>query len=266
MADLKQCELLLMRYSPKAVQGEAVNLAVVLFGEDGFADVRFTRDWRRLRCLDPDADFEMLQALEDDLRRVLALKKEERDWIYTKLREYCSNAIEFAPVKACLTADPQQEMEALARMYLERRAGGKRTASGRQVIFERMREAFELAGVWPMMFKRIAAAKYTHAGDPLKIDCGYRPNGVIRMFQAVSLATDVDAAKVLAFSFPQLREGMARVDKIKAEMTAVVEDGLDRGDEAIGFALAVLAQSQVAVRTSSEMPEIAERARVELRA
>jgi hypothetical protein len=31
-----------------------------------FADVRFTRDWRRVRCLDPQADIEMLQALEND--------------------------------------------------------------------------------------------------------------------------------------------------------------------------------------------------------
>ena len=41
-------------------------------------------------------------------------------------------------------------------------------------------------------------------GDPLKIDCGYRSDrsravaAVVRMFHAVSLEADVEAAKVLA--------------------------------------------------------------------
>ena len=71
-----------------------------------------------------------------------------------------------------------------------------------------MRTEFERAGVWGLMRKRIAASLYTRAGDPMKIDCGYRPNGVIRMFQAVSLEGDVEAAKGLAYSAPQLAEGV----------------------------------------------------------
>ena len=73
------------------------------------------------------------------------------------------------------------------------------------------------------MRKRIAASLYTRPGDPMKIDCGYRPNGVIRMFQAVSLEGDVEAAKGLAYSAPQLREGVQRVESAKLELTAVVE-------------------------------------------
>ena len=51
------------------------------------------------------------------------------------------------------------------------------------------------------------------------------------MFQAVSLETDVDAAKVLAFSYPALREGLRRAENAGSELTAVVEDGLSREDE-----------------------------------
>ena len=43
------------------------------------------------------------------------------------------------------------------------------------------------------------------------------------MFQAVSLEGDVEAAKGLAFSAPQLREGVGRVEAAKLELTAVVE-------------------------------------------
>ncbi len=115
------------------------------------------------------------------------------------------------------------------------------------------------------MRKNIAAAQYTYKGDPLKIDCGYRPNGEIKMFHAVSLAGDVDAAKVLAFSYPQMVAGIAREEKASSSMTAVVEDELDRSDEAVLFALATLQGVGIAVAAVGEMSAIAERARVELR-
>ena len=268
MAELKQLEFLLLRYLPDALREEFVNIGVVMLEpgvEGGYAEVRFTRDWRRVRCLDPAADVETLEALESDLREQLTRGVADRETLLEKLQDYCSSGVQFSAAKACLAADPAREMETLARMYLERRGAGKREASARQAIAGRMREAFEQAGVWQLMRKKIAAAQYTYKGDPLKIDCGYRPNGVIKMFHAVALGSDVDAAKVLAFSYPDLRAGIARVEKAKAELTAVVEDGLDRADEAILFALATLQRNDIAVAAAGELPQIAERARVELR-
>src|SRR5208337_4032505 len=145
------------------------------------------------------------------------------------------------------TESPQKELGELARTYLESESHARRAQSGRRVILNAMREAFEHEGVWTLMRTQIAAAQYTHKGDPLKIDCGYRPNGVIKMFQAVSLAAGPDAAKVLAFSYPQIAAGIARVEKASAELTAVVEDDLARSDEAVGFALSTLEMSQIAV-------------------
>jgi len=81
----------------------------------------------------------------------------------------------------------------------------------------------------------------------------------------MSLETDVDAAKVLAFSYPALREGLRRAENASSELTAVVEDGLSRDDDAIGFALATLAAIDIHVAALSEMPGYAERARVEMR-
>ena len=43
------------------------------------------------------------------------------------------------------------------------------------------------------------------------------------MFQAVSLEGDVEAAKGLAYSAPQLREGVQRVEGAALELTAIVE-------------------------------------------
>ena len=53
---MKQCEFFLVRYAPDAVKNEFVNVGVAVLDSDGFADVRMTRDWRRVRCLDPAAD------------------------------------------------------------------------------------------------------------------------------------------------------------------------------------------------------------------
>ena len=128
-----------------------------------------------------------------------------------------------------------------------------------------MRNAFEREGVWKLMRKDIAVESYTHKGDPLKIDCAYRPNGVIKMFHGVALSSDVDSAKVLAFSYPEIEAGIARDEEARLSLTAIVEDGLDRSDEGILFALAIMERSRIAVAGVSEMPRLAEIARRELR-
>ena len=279
MAEYRQCEFYLLRYVPDAVKDEFVNLGVVLLemgeGDSVFTDVRFTRDWRRVRCLDPDVDVELLESLEGEMRRMLKSRSQEvinyrgpmtrRDWLLRLLEEGLSNTLQITPSKAVLTESPEKELGELARTYLESEAHAHRAQSGRRVIYRAMREAFESAGVWAAGRQDIALANYGAKGDPLKIDFGYRPNGVIRMFQAMSLETDVDAAKVMAFSYPTLKEGLRRAENASSELTVVVEDGLNREDEAIGFALATLAANEIRVAAVSEMPVYAERARVEMR-
>ncbi len=268
MADLKQLEFMLIRYVPDAVKDEFVNIGVLMLNGDS-ADLRFTRDWRRVRCLDPAADIEMLEALEADLRQQLTAGVLDRPTLLKKLQDYLSNGLQLTPAKGCLAEDPAQELQSLAQMYLEQRVwrGSPTRVSARRAIYNNMKQAFEQAGVWQsrLMKKDIAAAQYTHKGDPLKIDCGYRPNGVIKMFHAVSLDSDLDAAKVLAFTWPDIRDGITRVEQTKSELTAIVEPDLDRSDEAILFALATLERSTIAVATTSELPRLAETARLELK-
>ena len=270
MSGLKQCEFFLLRYVPDAVKDEFVNIGVVVTGPavngKGVAEIRFTRDWQRVRCLDPAADIEMLEAMEDEVRAQLA-EAGNRDALLARMEDSFSNLVQLSPSKAVLTESPAEEVGRLAEMYLERlRPARERVAAGRQAIYHHMRDAFEQAGVWGLMRKRIAVEQYTHKGDPLKIDCGYRPNGMVKLFHAVSLATDVDAAKVLAFSYPQIAEGIGRLEKAKASLTAIVEDDLDRADEPIAFALATLELGQIAVVPQSELARLAEAARRELRA
>ena len=274
----KQCDFFLLRYVPDVVKGEFVNIGVILLEEDegGFTDIRFTRDWRRARCLDPDLDVELLQSSEDELRRLLQSRAPElisyrgpmsrRNWLLSLMQQSFSGALELAPMAAVLTESPSAELGLLALTYLEsERHAPQRQASGRRAIYNAMRDAFEQAGVWQLMSKNIEVAQYTRKGDPLKIDCGYQSNGVLHLLHALSLATDVNAAKVLAFSYSDLRDGLSAAEHVASDMTAITEDGLDLHDEGIAFALATLQDSDITVARVSQLPQLAERARLELK-
>ena len=264
-----ELEFFVLRYVPDAVKDEFVNVGVLLMGEGadvGFADVRFTRDWRRVLCLDPGADLEWLLSLERDIRMRLQDAAGRADILY-RLQDLCSNGIQISAAKGCLGQEPAEELERLTKTYLDSRSGYRvvrRAPSGRRRIVAAMRDAFEREGIWKLMFKDIAAAKYTHAGDPLEIDCGYRVGKSLKLLHGVALSSDVDAAKVLAFSYPAMAEGMAREEKVEASLTAVVEDSLDRSDEGILFALAMMERSRIAVAPVSEMPRLAAVARQEM--
>ena len=57
----RMCEFQLLRYVPDAVRNEYVTIGAILREQgSSHAEVRFTRDWRRVRCLDPHADTALL--------------------------------------------------------------------------------------------------------------------------------------------------------------------------------------------------------------
>jgi len=267
MSQPHQCDFLLMRYVPDAFRNEFVNIGVMLLSRDlDYADVRFTRDWARVLCMDPAADTDILGALEEDIRNQLRGEKQAAEKFVYRLQDTLSNTLQLSPPNALLSDSPEHELDQLARTYLERPRIKRQAKRGvRQKIFAGMQHAFEDAGVWRVLDKNVAVSDYTHGGDPLRIDCGYKPNGIIRLFHAVSLATEPDTAKVLAFSYPMLVAGIRTRKSAETELSAIVEDNLDDGDESIQFALETLRQSSIKTVPLNRMPEIAERARQELR-
>ena len=48
--------------------------------------MRFTRDWKRVRCLDPDVDVEMLEALEREIRERMLEGESSREWLLSGWR------------------------------------------------------------------------------------------------------------------------------------------------------------------------------------
>jgi hypothetical protein len=269
----RNCEFQLLRYVPDAVRNEYVHIGVILRepgGSDG-VQVRFTRDWRRVRCLDPEADTAMLEGMESELRR--ALSEEPEGKLKQILSESLSLNVQMTEPKAYLAESLPAGMEELMRLYVEpppRERVPK--LRGRSAIQTQMRAEFERVGVWELMRKQIAASQYTRPGDPLRIDAGYRPNGMIRMFHAVSLEPGVEMAKVLAFSAAGLRAGVERVEKAALELTAIIEPASKLGAtedeperlELYRFGVETMEEHNIRVLTTTDLSRVAETARREL--
>ena len=268
------CAFQLIRYVPDPVRNEFVHVGVVLREEAAPAamEVRFTRDWRRVRCLDPDADTAILEDMETEFRR--GLGNDAGGKLKRILDEALSLNVQMTQPKAYLAESLPAGIEELMRIYVEpaRRERLPRL-SGRAAIQAQMRAEFEHAGVWDLLRKRIAASDYTRPGDPLRIDAGYRPNGVVRMFHAVSLEPGLDVAKVLAYSSSSLRAGVERVEKAALELTAIIEPAAKLGAVAddpdrlamYRFGVETMEENQIRVLTTADMGRVAETARRELR-
>ena len=282
MRERVPCEFFLIRYVPDVVKGEFTNIGVVLRdasasggGPVSSATVRFTRDWSRVRCMDAEADTGLLEALEGEIVNRLAAGVSDRDpkAVLEVLEDSLSNSVQMSPVGACLAENMATEIELLMKMYVEplKAPARARVKTGRAAVLGAMRTEFERAGVWGLMRKRISAAMYTKAGDPMRIDCGYRPNGVIRMFQAVSLDGDVEGAKGLAYSAAGLRDGVRRVEDAGLELTAVVEplrsvsELEDEAEARYRFGVEAMEREAIRVVTVNDLGRVAETARVEMR-
>lgn len=258
------CKFFLLRYVPNVVKGEFVNFGLVLLPPQAPPELRFSKDWSRLESLDAQADSEWLDAFRDELRNELG-KSESREEMLRRIQESFSNTLQASEYKACLTAAPAQEADELARIYLEApRRRATREKGTRQKIYQSMKSAFSGVGVWKAMWKDIPASRYSRAGDPLVIDCGYQTNSTIKMFHAASLKSDITMAKVLAFGYPELAEGIRRKEHAQAHLTAIIEDGLERSEQ-FEFALETLDRAGIQVETVAALPGLAQRAAEELR-
>jgi hypothetical protein len=259
---------------PDAVRNEYVNIGAILSEQNSREPVvvRFTRDWRRVRCLDAEADTALLEGMEGELRK--RVQTESGGNLMRLLTESLSLNIQMTEPKAYLAESLPAGIEELMRMYVEPQPRERvPRLSGRPAIQAKMRAEFERGGVWDLLRKRIAASDYTRPGDPLRIDMGYRPNGIIRMFHAVSLEPGVEMAKVLAFSAAGLRAGVERVEKTELELTAVIEPAarLGASDEEperlqmYRFGVETMEEHQIRVLTTSDLGRVVETARRELR-
>jgi hypothetical protein len=275
MADRRQLEFFLLRYVPNVAREEFVNIGVVLMesGGDGggFADVHFTADWRRARCIDPNVDVEMLEALGREI--AMRLKDvPQRGLLLHEMMDSYSNTLQLSPITRCVADNPAEELKTLARMLVEvptisgvhEKLPPKK--AGRRWIYAGMREAFRSARIWDFLIRDLAASDYTNPEDDFSFDFAYPLRDELRILHAVSLAEVGLETQMFPGRVAQIAPRIKARKQVFPSFTAVVEDQFDEGNKAVKKVLASMADENIRVRRLEEMPRIAADARNELRA
>ena len=222
-----------LRYAPNLIRDEWVNIGVLLEEVEEDDTPRTNGEGRprhavrlieeaseiaRVRRLHPDADEDLLRALPADFdARFRAPASEVASYIAT-MEQTLSNVLQFGPQKALLAEDFDAELDRLFRDHVSLptyRSGGI-FESTRAWIKERVNEVFRRRRV-PRLERNIPVERFTHPGDPLKLDYGYQ-NGARGYLHAVVIGRDPSQAKVLAYTAERIREHLQA-----SEFTAITE-------------------------------------------
>ena len=263
MATKRQLELYLLRLLPHVLRDDFITIGFLLKESDGgFADLRLTRDWKLLQCFAPEIELEWFQVVENEIRRSMGQVR-GRDELLSLLSARFGAMMDVGPTKAVVTEDPVKEMDVLASMYLEGlgRAERRASASGRTAIVNAMKDAFAGVGVLELLQREMDLTNYTGMGDPFRIDFGYRVGNEVKMFHGASMATSVEPALALAYRYSRVDAGMQR-EGLRASLTAVIDRPVDETKQE--FAIRVLEESLIRVRTAGEIPAIAKEVQREL--
>ena len=264
MASQRKFDFYVLHYAPNALREDRVGIGVLLVEQEGdFVDLKFVTDWRRVQCLDPNADLELLRDLENDLRT--QLRKQDRQSFMRKLSESFSGTLQLSPSRPCETDQPEKQIKMLTEQYLEApRPAEQRERSKRLRIRDGIADEFKNRGVYDMINRDLPVVSYTRTGDPFKFDFGYRVGKTIKLFQAVAMTSDIRDALLLAGRYPTIATGIRNVTDAVPVLTAVTETGVDSNNEQIGFAMAMMKDASIRVANLYEMSMLAEQARTDL--
>src|ERR1700761_4373024 len=97
MPEGKRFEFFLVRYVPDLVRGEFINIGIIVHDLDsaeGNAVMSITRNWARVLSVDPGADTEMLEALEEDVNSQFAEGNESITTLLSIFQSQLSNSLQ----------------------------------------------------------------------------------------------------------------------------------------------------------------------------
>ncbi len=188
MDQKRQFEILLVRLVPHALRDDFMTVGVVVTEPGGeFADVRLTRDWKRVECFAPDLELEIFEHLGAAVRERLKDIR-GREGLLRILDEQFGSVFDVGPAKALVADDPAAEMHVLERDYLqEMRPAERARRLGRMGIVARMQDAFAEAGLLEMLQRDLEMKEFTGENDPFRVDFGFRVGTTLKMFHGLAL-------------------------------------------------------------------------------
>jgi hypothetical protein len=262
-----QCLLYVIRYMPDVVKGEFVNVGVVLVDQaSSWCDFKLTNDLRRLRCLDPDFDPELLTYLERDMRGRLSAPGALAQFLQNGT-DWPSQLLQASLAAGVETNDMQAELTHQSEMYLKttpRPTARDASVSEGKRLTRAIHDAFGSDHLGRFFRWDIPVADYV-PDDPLVIQCGYQINGVFKMFHAVPLQKNTDAAKALAFSYPLFSQAFADKEKLKTQLTAIIDEYPRESTPNVNFAHRAFLGCGIQTYTVAHLQSLADAARRDLR-
>jgi DUF3037 family protein len=250
----------ILRYTPNLIRDEWVNIGVLL--EDACAQKRAARlieepaEIARVRRLHPNADEELLRALPGEFESRLHGPEEAVRSYLEKPGQTLSNVIQLGREKSIEAGDFDAELERLyhAQVAPPVRARDGVVESTRTWIKARFNDGLRRRRV-PRLERSIRVEEFTQAGDPLRLDYGYR-NGVRGFLHAVALGRDASQAKVLAYTAERIRARVA-----VCEFTAITEMEPLRENPRHQFIAKMLAEQDITIVPLNRVEKFAEELR-----
>jgi hypothetical protein len=231
MAPTYKCELRKIYWMPNLERAERILAGFIMFADEiGFARVKFTDDRQRLQCFDPAVDLDLFPALEKEFNAKIS-DPESRAIFLNKVPDWASNALQLSSPSAVLSPDPAAEFDRLTARYLvTARIGPARTSSERERVRREMVEVWKTHDIWNLMLKRISMRDYLPDRD-IVIDCGYTPlqanargERELKMFHALAIDEDADAASDLIASYPAFSEALRERMQVQPMLTTVTRN------------------------------------------
>jgi Protein of unknown function (DUF3037) len=210
----------ILRYTPNLVRDEWVNIGVLL--EEGAQEAegngRASRrlaiqvieeesEMARVRRLHPGADEALLRALPAEFDARLREASTDAEAYVEKLDSTLSNALQFSPPRGLLAENFDAELARLFREHVAAPPAARGIGQNvRNWVRARMADVFRRRRILGKLEHRVPVEEFTHPGDPLKLDYGYRYNGTRGYLHAIALDRDVAQSKVLAYTAESIRE------------------------------------------------------------
>ncbi len=264
---LRPCAYHVVRYTPNLVRDEWVNIGILLFdparGRLVQRLLEEPAEFARVRRLHPAADEELLRRLSDDFASQSTVAGDNPQGYIARLEQTLSTTIQLSPQKGLLAEDLEAELDRLYRDHVEPPRQGRlaEDVATRNGIRARANQVFRGTGIWPRLERRLRVDEFTYAGDPLRLDYGYRRNGTRGFVQALSLSRDPGQAKVLAFTADAIREKLEHT-----EFVAVTEaEPHPQENPRHRFVLGLLEARQISVVPLARLAEWSYRLRPTLR-
>ena len=214
-----RCLLYIIQYVPDLIRGEFVNIGIAVSNTEDPTQsvVRFTRDWSRVKWIDPEADIAMLKGLEDEWQNGL----KHSSGFFDLLADSSAGCVQVTSAKASLVYDRSTTVDRLMETYVQIDQRQLGAFIPRSLLYLEMRSFLEHQGLWGEM--DVLASRYAHPGNPLRIDCGYKKSNKFHCLHAVSILSGDDDASRLACSLPSLRTGVLSVEGLTLDLIAIVD-------------------------------------------